>query len=172
MYLLFSKLCQHNRCRPIYDTVEAQVRSLRALEVSADSYGSILSSVFMYKLPKELRLIVSRHVREDEWTLDAIMNVTESEIVTRDRALGNSCRGPKKITRDPLMASSLLANGSGSPKCSYCHQPHSSSTCRTVTNVLERKQILRRTGRCFVCLQKNHMSGECHSMAKCNKCIM
>ena len=109
------------------------------------------------------------YIKEDEWTLDAIMNVTESEIIAREQALGNSCRGPKKITRDPLTASSLLANGSGSPKCSFCHQPHSSSTCRTVTNVSERKQILR-TGRCFVCLQKNHMSRECRSTAKCNKC--
>ena len=163
---------QHNLkgLRHLYDTVETQVQSLRALGVSADSYGSILSSVFMNKLPEELRLIVSRHVREDEWTLDAIMNVTESEIIARERALGNSCRGPKKITRDPLTASSLFANGSGSPKCSYCHQPHSSNTCRTVTDVSERKQILRRTGRCFVCLRKNHMSRECRSTAKCNKC--
>ena len=124
----------------------------------------------MNKLPEELRLIVSRHVREDEWTLAAIMNVTENEIIARERALGNSCRGPKKITRNPLTASSLLASGSGSPKCSYCHQAHSSSICRTVTDVAERKQILKRTGRCFVCLQKNHTSRECRSMAKCTKC--
>ena len=121
----------------------------------------------MNKLPEELRLIVSHHV--NEWTLDAIMNVTESEIIARERALGNSCQGPKKIMRDLLTASSLHANGSGSPKCSYCHQVHSSCACRTVTDVAERKQILRRTGRCFVCLRKNHISRECRSMAKCTK---
>ena len=43
------------------------------------------------------------------------MNVTESEIIARERALGNSCRGPKKIMRDPLTASSLFANGSNAP---------------------------------------------------------
>ena len=163
---------QHNLkgLRHLYDTVESQVRSLKALGVSANSYGSILSSVFVNKLPGELRLIVSRHVREDEWTLDAIMNVTEGEIIARERALGNSCRGPKKTMRDPLTASSLLTSGSGAPKCSYCHQPHTSSTCRTVTDVSERKQILRKAGRCFVCLRKNHMSRECRSTMKCNKC--
>jgi len=112
----------------------------------------------MNKLPEELRLIVSRHVREDKWTLDAIMNVTENEIIARERALGNSFWGSKKIMRDLLTASSLLASGSGSLKCSYCHQAHSSSACRTVTDGAERKQILRRTGRCFVCLQKNYIS--------------
>ena len=163
---------QHNLkgLRHLYDTVESQVRSLKALGVSADSYGSILSSVFVNKLPGELRLIVSRHVREDEWILDAIINVTEGEIIARERALGNSYRGPKKTMRDPLTASSLLTSGSGAPKCSYCHQPHTSSTCRTVTDVSERKQILRKAGRCFVCLRKNHMSRECRSTMKCNKC--
>ena len=32
------------------------------------------------------------------------------------------------------------------------------------------KQILRRTGRCFVCLRKNHMSRERRSTMMCNKC--
>ena len=147
---------QHNLkgLRHLYDTVESQVRSLNALGVSADTYGSILSSVFVNKLPKELRLIVSHHVREDEWTLDAIMHVTEREIIAREIALGNSCWGPKKTMRDPLTASSLLTSGSRAPKCSCCHQSHTSSTCRTVTDASERKQILRRTGRCFVCLRK------------------
>ena len=51
---------QHNLkgLRHLYDTVESQVRSLKALGVSADSYGSILSSVFVNKLPEEIRLIV------------------------------------------------------------------------------------------------------------------
>lgn len=138
----------------LYDTVESQVRSLKTLGVSADSYGSALSSVFMNKLPEELRLIISRNVREDEWTLDAILNVIEAEIIARERALGNSCRGSKRTARDPLTASSLLTSGSGAPKCSYCRQSHTSSTCRTVTDVSERRQILRRTGRCFVCLRK------------------
>ena len=163
---------QHNLkgLRHLYDTVESQVRSLKALGVSADSYGSMLGSVFMNKLPEELGLIISRHVRENEWTLEAIMNVTEREIIATERALGNSCRGPKRTTRDPLTASSLLTSGSGAPKYSYCDRSHTLSTCRTVTNVSERKQILRRTGRCFVCLRKNHMSRECRSMTKCKKC--
>jgi len=42
--------------------------------------------VFVNKL---LRLIISHHIREDEWTLNAIMKVTEWEITARERALGN-----------------------------------------------------------------------------------
>ena len=156
--------------RHLYDTVESQVRCLKSLGVPASTYGSLFSSVLMHKLPQELRLIVSRHVSEDEWTLDAIMTVADQEVSARERALGTSCQGLKNTTKDPVTVNSFLTSGSGPPKCSYCRQSHASSSCRTVVDVTERKQILRRTGRCFVCLRKNHMSRECRSTMKCNKC--
>lgn len=48
----------------LYDTVETQVRGLRALGVSSNTYGSLLSSVFMSKLPTEIRLVIARESRE------------------------------------------------------------------------------------------------------------
>ena len=45
--------------RHLYDSVEANVRGLRALGVSADSYGSLLTSILMNKLPSETRIVVS-----------------------------------------------------------------------------------------------------------------
>ena len=94
----------HNlkQLRHLYDTVESQVCSLKSLGVSADTYGSLLSSVLMNKSPQEFRRIVSRHVRVDEWTLGAIMGVTEREVITTQRALRNSCQGVKKTTKHLL----------------------------------------------------------------------
>ena len=62
---------QHNLkgLRHLYDTDETQVKGLRSLGVPATTYGSLLSSVLMSKLPQELRLIVSREVRDEEWEL-------------------------------------------------------------------------------------------------------
>ena len=111
--------------RHLYDTVESQVRSLKALGVSADSYGSMLSSVFMNKLYEELRLIISRHVREDKWTLDAIINVTEGEIIARERAVGD----PKGLQ---VSQPAHFLPADQEP------QSHTSSMCRTVTNASER----------------------------------
>ena len=45
--------------RHLYDVIETNVRSLDSLGVKAESYGSLLSSVLMNKLPSELRLIAS-----------------------------------------------------------------------------------------------------------------
>ena len=69
-----------------YDQVEFQVRSLKSLEVPLDSYGNLLSSLFMNRLPQELRLIVSREVGEAEWRIDEIMNIVEREVSARERA--------------------------------------------------------------------------------------
>ena len=43
----------------LYNLVESQVRGLKSLGVEPSSYGSLLSSVLLQKLPSELRLIVS-----------------------------------------------------------------------------------------------------------------
>ena len=40
--------------RQLHDLIESQVRSLKSLGVSSSSYGSLLSSVVMSKLPQDL----------------------------------------------------------------------------------------------------------------------
>ena len=46
--------------RWLYNEVEANVRSLKALGVGRDSYGTMLTSVLLTKLPPKIRLIVTR----------------------------------------------------------------------------------------------------------------
>ena len=44
--------------RRLYNEVEANVRSLKALGVERDSYGTMLTSVLLTKLPPEIRLLI------------------------------------------------------------------------------------------------------------------
>ena len=83
---------QHNikGLRRLYDTVETHVRSLKNLGVASESYGSLLTSVLLNKLPQELRLIISRRTSEDEWTLDTLMKEVCQEIEARERAQASS----------------------------------------------------------------------------------
>ena len=163
---------QHNLkgLRRLYDSVEAQVRGLKALGVSSESYGSLLSSIIMNKLPQELRLIVSREVKEEEWQLDELMKIVEAEIKARERASNDISCPTRNPSRDLPTATTLVSNDSVAPKCSYCRQSHSSNSCKTITDPIERKHILKRTGRCFVCLRKYHMSRNCQSSLRCNNC--
>ena len=57
--------------RHLFDTTETHIRGLKSLGVTANSYGSLLSSVLLKKLPADIRLLISRRVSEKDWSLDA-----------------------------------------------------------------------------------------------------
>ena len=49
-------------------------------------------------------------------------------------------------------------------------QSHPSNSCSVVTQPEERKRVLQKTGRCFVCLRRGHISRACTSTSKCPQC--
>ena len=75
------------KLRELYDTLEAHVRSLKSLGIPSNSYGSLLSSIIMNKLPQELRLIISREIKDQDWQLDNIVHALEDELKARERAV-------------------------------------------------------------------------------------
>jgi hypothetical protein len=42
--------------------------------------------------------------------------------------------------------------------------------CSKIARVEDRKQCLRSTGRCFICLKQGHLSRTCRSSNKCKQC--
>ena len=54
----------------LYDHLEFKVRSLKSLEVPVDSYGNLLSSLLMNRLPQEFCLIVTREIGGGEWKIN------------------------------------------------------------------------------------------------------
>ena len=56
------------------------------------------------------------------------------------------------------------------PSCSFCGDKHASQDCFNVTSIQARKEILRKAGRCFMCLRKNHLVRECNSKGECFRC--
>ena len=55
-------------------------------------------------------------------------------------------------------------------RCVYCKNSHYSAACDKVTDVKERKNILRRDRRFFLCLQINLHIKECRNNRSCRKC--
>lgn len=136
--------------RQLHDLIESQVRSLKSLGVSSSSYGSLLSSVVMSKLPQDLRLIITREVK-DEWDLDRILDVFRSELEARERANGNNVsptdqsstkppynRGRKGV---PLSTDAALFATGSKPTCTYCRKDHASNACKNVTSIAARKEF-------------------------------
>lgn len=121
--------------RHLYDVIESNVRSLRALGVAADSYGSLLSSVLMNKLPNELRLIISSKVGDGEWNLEALLKELVEEIEARERTMACATHTPnpqaRQSSKEPATAAALFSNSS-QPHCCFCSQQHFSDKCQVV----------------------------------------
>lgn len=111
--------------RRLYDTVESNVRNLTSVGVKSEAYGALLSSVLMSKLLAELKLIVSRQIgEEEEWKLDSLMKVVESEIRARECTSSMESREGRRPTREHSTGAALLAGGSTPPSCCFCKQEH------------------------------------------------
>jgi len=171
---------QVKELRQLYDTIESHVRSLKSLGVPSSSYGTLLSSIVMNKLPQELKLLINREVKGEEMELERLLKVFEAELEARERAGANTSNTSNTSTSKPsttnratrLPTAATLVSGatSNSITCSYCKQAHTSNSCNVVTDVAARKKVLMRTGRCFICLRRGHISKECRSKGKCIKC--
>lgn len=155
--------------RHLYDVIESNVRSLKSLGVSAESYGSLLTAVLMSKLPSELRLIASRRFADrDNWDLMDLLSVLEEEVQARERSSTRGTQEARRPKEHPTGATLLV--DSTLPHCCFCQQQHQSQDCKTVTGLESRREALRRTGRCYVCLGRGHVSRNCRSRIKCLCC--
>ena len=63
-----------------------------SLGVDPETYGRLLSPILLNKLPSDIHLIVSREICEEDWTLDALLNIVEREVEVRERAGGSQAR--------------------------------------------------------------------------------
>lgn len=55
--------------------------------------------------------------------------------------------------------------------CCYCGELHSQGSCNKITQVNNRRQVLKETGCCFVCTKKGgHVSKNCRYGGHCSTC--
>ena len=52
----------------------------------------------------------------------------------------------------------------------FCKKRHPLYKCRKVTDISQQKSILRKNGRCFLCLERGHLIKNCSINHQCNKC--
>ncbi|XP_065639882.1 uncharacterized protein LOC124815319 [Hydra vulgaris] len=55
-------------------------------------------------------------------------------------------------------------------KMNFCNKNHFSNKCLSVTDREIRKNMLRKQGRCFICMERGHISKNCKVSYKCVKC--
>ena len=62
------------------------------------------------------------------------------------------------------------AQGESKFSCVFCHQKYKPQHCKIVTKIETRKSILRKKGKCFLCLRDGHVLRNCTQSFTCFKC--
>ena len=167
--------------RKIYNSLETSVRNLTELNVDINSYGTLLISLILERIPSELKVIISRRFKDDVWDLLSLIEIFKEELFARERIEAidnteNSFEGENLFTAQTLANHSYKntrLNKSDREKqvCVYCQSKnHISTRCVNVKNVETRKNILRSSGRCYLCLNKGHRIQHCKVKYACAKC--
>ena len=160
--------------RFMYDKISVHVRGLETLGVNSDQYGSLLIPIIMDKLPSDMRLQVARRATDEIWKIKDLMNTIRVEIEAREtsetRVHGQKQQQSKSQQQQGATASSFVANEHNGIRCVYCNEEHNSASSKKMVDVKERKDILRKSNRCFICLKQNHRAANCKATRNCRNC--
>ena len=160
--------------RRFCDELEAHSRSLGCLGVEPESYGTMLAPVVMGRLPQSWSLLISRNVG-DGWNLRSIVQELRKEVTLRERTESRVMkpdRTGKTNSGAPGRTAAALTSTTGREdnRCCLCNQTgHGPAGCSVITDIERRKEVLRRFGRCFVCLKRGHVARTCKGRA-CSCC--
>jgi len=69
-----------SQLRLIFDQINAHVRGLETLGVTAERYGSLLIPIIMSRMPSNITIQVARKIKEDIWPIDEILDFIKDEI--------------------------------------------------------------------------------------------
>ena len=167
--------------RALYDKTEVIVRSLGTVGIDSQSYGIFLIPTLMGKLPEEFRIIITRDLDADTWTLELLLEAFKKELRVREKCQVPAATVEGKITirkqAQPSTTSALHVGNKGlfkrrvtGPFCTFCQNSHASNSCTKVTDPQVRLKLIKEKGKCFVCLKSGHISRMCQSNIKCFQC--
>ena len=120
-----------------------------------------------YKIPPDIRLIVSRKASADNLDMDFLLETFEQELTARERASSFTQPSTHRSHNPSHSSTSAFVNTalgskvntmSGTPTCPYCQQSHSPTEYHTAPNPNDRKKVLQSNGCCFNCLRMGHLS--------------
>jgi hypothetical protein len=168
--------------REVYDECEMHIRSLVGLGMEEETFGKVFTPIILSKLPKFTRIDLNRQNGLEAWTLANLRSLLKTEIQVREmsqHSFGangnkNGSKGFRKTngsgskvwgTASNLVNAEAPRRGS---KCPFCGDSHSPESCKQFPDHASRREAVK--GKCFSCLQSNHMSRSCRSRKPCKHC--
>ena len=162
--------------RSTFDKIMVHVRGLGSLGIGSEQYGSLLIPVIMSKFPNEVCL---RAAHETNRMCGRLRGYCE--LLSKKWKPGKQVKEHVSILVEQLSfptglqlnsnptTGSFVTNSTGI-RCVYCNGDHFSASCTKVVSVKDRRDILKRSGRCYNCLRSHHKSKDCDSRKTCRYC--
>ncbi|XP_065058437.1 uncharacterized protein LOC135686180 [Rhopilema esculentum] len=175
-----------SRLRNLHDEIETHYRGLEALGVNTSSFSAVVVPTLLEKVPENIKgqMIRSSDKNYLKWTINELLCAFEKEISIKEcqmpleslggrkdltsRANNNNIRPRSNFIKEGT-ASSLLV-GEKANSCVFCMRDHASETCTNVLGAENRKNVLRKYARCFVCLKSGHRAFSCRHKNNCRIC--
>ena len=166
------------KVRKLFDEMETHHRALLALGKDEDQYSDVFVPMIISKLPENLRVAV---LCEKKTTLkmDEMLKTLGEKIRVREMSKpSGQSNMPKPHTMDEkerfkttgTATANALARRSAET-CAFCLESHAHENFPKVTMLDERKKLVKKFGRCWICLRKGHRAAACRYQKNgCTKC--
>ena len=180
-----------------YNFVESKLACLEALSKPVEQNNEMLITLITRQLPWKLKNKVAQ-LDDRQTTVMSVMNIIKNHIKTAKR-IGYreesdsepenefyNYNKPKAKFKKPTnkedfresdqeefptsSASSLPVLSQRRKACVFCRANHFSLFCQNITDINQRKEILRRNNRCYNCLASGHRISECRNEGRCRTC--
>ena len=156
--------------REFYDSTEGHIRSLSSLGKSEDSYGSLLVSIILGKLPAKVKQNLVRAHGKQEWTITELQAAILNELYIFE--MGSQTElytDPPPTVSFHMGAKKPTTGATRKPPCPFCKGSHSPSLCDAVKETKQRCDIVCQEKLCFNCLG-HHKVASCNSKHRCRNC--
>ena len=154
----------------LYDEVKTSVRNLK---VETSTYGSLLVPLLIEKIPNDLRI---RLLEFGIGNLNEMLDFLKLEVEAKEKFAAIGTAGTfsnQKYSQsyDKFTTAALNKSTHKNKPYVYCNFTNTlSHMCLKVTNIGQRKSILKTKNLCYICLDSRHVAKQCTLNYICKKC--
>lgn len=183
-----------NELLEFFNFIETKITCLEALKRPIDPANQMVITLIYRQLPKTLQKkvvqlgegatipkvmdIISKHITTSKQMKFREESDENSDSDSDDKPYNSNMKSSMRPPANPFLHENNQPNSSSAAfpvvnrkySCVYCNQNHSSVHCQNITNIEERKDILKKSNRCYNCLLNNHRVQECRNTGRCRYC--